>query len=120
MQESKLTPVFKGEEKQGLDIINFNQSQLHLPGRLCRTGIFLLTVSPWQVTDGVFKAPGRGTARLSSCFPLSGESCLRPKYHTYILVLFYLQHREGLHFDLRLSQPAIATPSHQPASRAAA
>lgn len=36
MQESKLTPVFKGEEKQGLDVINFNQSQLHLPGRLCR------------------------------------------------------------------------------------
>lgn len=93
MQESKLTPVFKGEEKQGLDIINFNQSQLHLPGRLCRTGIILLTVLPRQVTDGVFKAPGRGTARLSSCFPLSGESCLRPKCHTYILVLFYLQHR---------------------------
>lgn len=94
MQESKLTPVFKGEEKQGLDIINFNQSQLHLPGRLCRTGIFLLTVLPRQVTDGVFKAPGGGTARLSSCFPLSGESCLRPKYHTYISVLFYLQHRD--------------------------
>lgn len=93
MQESKLTPVFKGEEKQGLGIINFNQSQLHLPGCLCRTGIFLLTVKgrgPGQVTDGFFKAPGRETVRVS-CFPLSGESCLRPKYHTYILVLFYLQ-----------------------------
>lgn len=48
MQESKLTPVFKGEEKQGLGIINFNQSQLHLPGRLCRTGIFLLAALPRQ------------------------------------------------------------------------
>lgn len=59
MQESKLTPVFKGEEKQGLDIINFNQSQLHLPGRLCRTGIFLLTVLPRQVTDGSFQGTWR-------------------------------------------------------------